>query len=81
MSHEGHSAEGALGGQARNLKVIDPQRIYSSTELAQDLAVTEETLAHWAAIGLKRPDRKKLKMKYQPYFGDMVLEFMRNNLE
>lgn len=73
--------ERAPGGQAKTRKVIDPERIYSSTELAEDLEVTEETLAHWAELGLKRPDRKKLKMKYQAYFGDLVVEFLRNNLE
>ena len=75
------SREGTPGDQARNHKFIDPEAIYSSTELADELGVTEETLAHWARLGLKRPDKGRLKMKYQAYFGDLVLAFMRENLE
>ena len=73
--------EAARGGQAKFGKLIDPDKIYSSAELAALIDVTEDTLSYWATIGLKRLDRKLLKMKYQGYFGHHALEFLHAHLE
>lgn len=73
--------EAARGGQARFPKLIDPACFYSSAELADLLDVTEDTLAHWSKLGLKRPNRTLLKMKYQAYYGAHVLDFLLAHLE
>ena len=72
------SREGAYGGQGK--RRIDPAEVYSTEELTEILNISDKTLDGWAELGLKRVDRKKLGMKTQIYFGDCLLEFLRNNL-
>lgn len=85
--------EGAPGGQARKpdqpvsetsqlaRMTLDPHEYYFTEDITSALRVSVETLDFWAENGLKRVARKKLKMKSQVYFGDLILEYLRQNLE
>jgi hypothetical protein len=83
------SREGASTGQDKTSSrpsrtgpaKLDPAAIYSTESLTAELNISDETLTKWVANGLKRPDKKKLNMNYQAYFGDLVIQHMRNNLE
>lgn len=52
-----------------------------SEEVCERCGVDEKTLSEWVKCGLKRPSRKKLRMKRQPYLWGLVVAFMRENLE
>jgi hypothetical protein len=50
-------------------------------EITSALHIEQKTLLHWVKCGMKRPDRKKLGMKRQPYLWGLVFDFLASNLE